>query len=168
MMKAPLKGDALAHLRHELRTPFNQLLGYTAILLEDAEQGGFSAVAPALTALEAGTKAYVQTAGAYAPGPLATLLIVAHASGVDPGAFGGVDLTTTLASTERVAAPAPPSAAPSPSPSPVATPVTTLPATGTTDALPLGALGAVLVGFGIAALLVSRLVSRRRVGQHGC
>ena len=139
-----------------------------AVLDLEAAGAGTTAVAPALTALEAGTKAYVQTAGAYAPGPLATLLIVAHASGVDPGAFGGVDLTTTLASTERVAAPAPPSAAPSPSPSPVATPVTTLPATGTTDALPLGALGAVLVGFGIAALLVSRLVSRRRVGQHGC
>jgi signal transduction histidine kinase len=60
MMKAPLKGDALAHLRHELRTPFNQLLGYTAILLEDAEQGGFSAVAPALTGIQAGGRALLE------------------------------------------------------------------------------------------------------------
>jgi LPXTG-motif cell wall-anchored protein len=96
--------------------------------------------------------------------------MVAHASGIDPGAFGGVDLTTTLASTERVAAPAPPAAAPTPSP--VATPVATLPATGTSDAIPLGAVGALLVGLGIAVLVIARrmnrLGTRRRVGQHGC
>jgi LPXTG-motif cell wall-anchored protein len=133
-----------------------------AVLDLEAAGAGTTAVAPALAALQAGTKAYVQTAGAYAPGPLATLLMVAHASGVDPGAFGGVDLTTTLASTERVAAPAPPAAAPSPSP--VATPVATLPATGANDPIPLGAAGTLLVGLGVTALLVSR----RRVGQHGC
>ncbi|MGA3201995.1 MAG: response regulator [Bryobacteraceae bacterium] len=59
-MKAPLKGDRLAHLRHELRTPFNQLLGYTAILLEDAEQGGFSVVTPALAGIEAGGRALLE------------------------------------------------------------------------------------------------------------
>ncbi|MGA3185985.1 MAG: response regulator [Bryobacteraceae bacterium] len=59
-MKAPLKGDALAHLRHELRTPFNQLLGYTAILLEDAEEGGFREVAPALTGIEAAGRALLE------------------------------------------------------------------------------------------------------------
>jgi len=141
-----------------------------AVLDLEAAGAGTTAVAPALAALQAGTKAYVQTAGAYAPGPLATLLIVAHASGVDPGAFGGVDLTTTLASTERVAAPAPPAAAPTRSP--VATPVATLPATGTSDTMPLSTLGALLVGLGIAALVISRLISgpgrRRQVGQHGC
>ena len=137
-----------------------------AVLDLEAAGAGTTAVAPALAALQAGTKAYVQAAGADAPGPLATLLMVAHASGIDPGAFGGVDLTTTLASTERVAAPAPPVAAPTASP--VATPVATLPATGTSDATPLGALGALLVGLGIAAVLMSRLGSRRRVGQHGC
>jgi LPXTG-motif cell wall-anchored protein len=135
-----------------------------AVLDLEAAGAGTPAVAPALTALEGGTKAYVETAGVFAPGPLATLLLVAHASGVDPGAFGGVDLTTTLASTERVAAPAPPSAAPSPSPSPVTTPVATLPATGSADAMPLGAVGTLLVCLGIAALFISR----RRVGQRGC
>jgi LPXTG-motif cell wall-anchored protein len=137
-----------------------------AVLDLEAAGAGTTAVTPALAALQAGTKAYVQTAGAYAPGPLATLLMVAHASGIDPGAFGGVDLTTTLASTERVAVPAPPVVAPTPSP--VASPVATLPATGTSDAMPLGALGALLVGLGIAAVLMSRRGSRRRVGQHGC
>lgn len=125
---------------------------------------GTTSLAPALTALQAGTKAYVQTSGAFAAGPLATLLLVAHASGIDPGAFGGVDLTTTLASTERVAAAARPSPPPSPSPSPVAI----LPATGTTDAIPLGALAALLVGLGTAAVLMSRPASRRRVGRYGC
>jgi LPXTG-motif cell wall-anchored protein len=148
-----------------------------AVLDLEAAGAGTTAVAPALTALEAGTKAYVQTAGAFAPGPLATLLLVAHASGIDPGGFGGVDLTTTLASTERVAATAvPPSAAPTPSPSPGTTPVATLPATGSTDAIPLGVIGMLLVGLGIAAVLASRLASRlvsrpgsrRRIGQHGC
>ena len=42
----------LAHLRHELRTPFNQILGYTTILLEDAKEGGFSAVTPALAGIQ--------------------------------------------------------------------------------------------------------------------
>ena len=137
-----------------------------AVLDLVAAGAGTTVVAPALAALQAGTKAYVQTAGAFVPGPLATLLLVAHASGIDPGAFGGVDLTTTLASTERVAAAAPPSSAPTPSP--VAPPVATLPATGSADALPLGALATLMVGLGIAALLVSRLGGRRRVGQHGC
>jgi two-component system, NtrC family, sensor kinase len=59
-MKARLKGDRLAHLRHELRTPFNQLLGYTAILLEDAERGGFSVVTPALAGIEAGGRALLE------------------------------------------------------------------------------------------------------------
>ncbi len=100
-----------------------------AVLDLEAAGAGTTAIAPALAALQAGAKAYVQTAGADAPGPLATLLMVAHASGIDPGAFGGVDLTIRLASTERVAAPAPPAAAPTA----IAgrTPVATLPATGT-------------------------------------
>jgi LPXTG-motif cell wall-anchored protein len=135
-----------------------------AVLDLEVAGAGTTAVAPALTALEAAAKTYVKTAGVNTPGPLATLLLLAHASGVDPGAFGGVDLTTTLASTERVAAAAPPAAAPTPSPSPVATPVATLPTTGASDPIPLGAVGTLLVGLGIAALLVSR----RRVAQHGC
>jgi LPXTG-motif cell wall-anchored protein len=134
-----------------------------AVLDLEAAGAGTTAVAPALAALEAAAKTYVKTAGVNTPGPLATLLLLAHASGVDPGAFGGVDLTTTLASTERVAAPAPPAAAPTPSPSPVTTPVATLPTTGASDPIPLGAVGTLLVGLGIAALLVSR----RRGAQHG-
>jgi LPXTG-motif cell wall-anchored protein len=133
-----------------------------AVLDLEAADAGTAAIAPALTALEAGTKAYVKTSGAFAPGPLATLLMVAHVTGVDPDAFGGVDLATALASTERVAAAAPPVAAPSRSP------VATLPTTGATDTMPLGAVGATLVGLGIVAVLMSRRGSRRRVGQHGC
>jgi len=64
-MKALLRGDALAHLRHELRTPFNQILGYTAMLLEDADRGGFRAATPALAGIQAGGQALldrIQTA----------------------------------------------------------------------------------------------------------
>ena len=39
---------ALTRLRHELRTPFNHILGYTAILLEDAGDGGFREALPVL------------------------------------------------------------------------------------------------------------------------
>ncbi len=137
-----------------------------AVLDLEAAGAGTTAVAPALTALEAAAKTYVQPSGAFAPGPLATLLLVAHASGVDPGSFGGVDLTTTLASTERVAAPAPPAATASPSPVATAapTPVATLPMTGSTDTMPLSAIATLLVCLGVAVLFISR----RRVGQHGC
>jgi two-component system NtrC family sensor kinase len=57
---APLQGEALAHLRHELRTPFNQLLGYTEILLEDAEKNGFGAVAPVLAGIQARGRALLE------------------------------------------------------------------------------------------------------------
>ncbi len=59
-MKSPIIGDALSHLRHELRTPLNHILGYTALLLEDAEAGGFGAVAPALTQIQAGGRALLE------------------------------------------------------------------------------------------------------------
>ena len=47
-MKGPLQARALTRLRHELRTPFNHILGYTAILLEDAGDGGFREAVPVL------------------------------------------------------------------------------------------------------------------------
>jgi CheY-like chemotaxis protein len=59
-MKATLKGTALARLRHELRTPFNQLLGYTAILLEDADQGGFREAVPAVTGIQTEGRALLE------------------------------------------------------------------------------------------------------------
>jgi signal transduction histidine kinase len=36
-MTPPLTGDTIKHLRHDLRTPINHILGYTEILLEDYE-----------------------------------------------------------------------------------------------------------------------------------
>jgi signal transduction histidine kinase len=53
-MKGPLHSEALAHLRHKLRTPLHQILGYTAILLGEAQEGGFSAATPALAGIQAG------------------------------------------------------------------------------------------------------------------
>ena len=40
--------DALAHLRHELRTPLNHIIGFSEMLLEEAEDTGASALVPAL------------------------------------------------------------------------------------------------------------------------
>jgi hypothetical protein len=133
-----------------------------AVLDLEAAGVGSASVAASLTALEANVKAYVQTAGAYVAGPLATLLLVAHASGIDPGAFGGLDLTTTLAATERVAPVAAPAPAPAPAPSPSNPTSVTLPMTGTNDLQPIGSLAAALVGLGLAALAVSR----RRTGER--
>ncbi len=56
-MKSPQQSEALAHLRHKLRTPLHQILGYTGILLGDAEKGGFSALTPILTEIQAGGRA---------------------------------------------------------------------------------------------------------------
>jgi hypothetical protein len=132
-----------------------------AVLDLEAAGAGTANVAAALTGLEANVKGYVATAGVYTPARLATLLLVAHASGVDPGSFGGVDLTTTLATTERTAPIAAP--APTPAPTPTTAPTTpTLPMTGATELEPAGSLAVVLVGLGLLALAVSR----GRLGQR--
>jgi hypothetical protein len=130
-----------------------------AVLDLEAAGAGSASVAASLTALEANVKAYVQTAGSYVPGPLATLLLIAQVSGINPGAFGGVDLTTTLATTERVAPIAAP--APAPAPAPTTAPATpTLPTTGASDVRPIGSVAALLVGLGVAAVAVSRRRTR--------
>jgi hypothetical protein len=135
-----------------------------AVLDLDAAGTGTASVTAALAALEAHAKAYVQTAGAYVAGPLATLLLVAHANGIDPGSFGGVDLTTTLATAERVAPIAAPAPKPSPAPSPSDPTSVTLPTTGATDVRPIGFVATVLVGLGLAALAVSRRRAEERRG----
>ncbi len=130
-----------------------------AVLDLEAAHAGSAAIAPALTALQADTKAYVKTAGAYAPGPLATLLMVAHATGVDPTAFGGVDLATALSSTERVASAAPPRRHPSPR--------NRSHCRTRRRCRSLG-VGALLVGLGDRRRAREPAGRRRRVGQHGC
>ncbi|MFO0876419.1 MAG: response regulator [Gemmataceae bacterium] len=45
-----------AELRHELRTPFNHLLGYTEMLLESAAEEGHTALVPGLQALHVAGK----------------------------------------------------------------------------------------------------------------
>ena len=52
-----VKGEALARWRHDLKTPLNQILGYSAMLLEDAENGGFGAFSPALAGIQTGGRA---------------------------------------------------------------------------------------------------------------
>ena len=53
-MTPPLTGDALKHLRHDLRTPINHILGYTEILLEDYEDAAGVRIAMALREIHAG------------------------------------------------------------------------------------------------------------------
>ena len=43
-----VSNDALAELRHDLRTPLNQIIGYSEILLETAEEQAHSAYLPDL------------------------------------------------------------------------------------------------------------------------
>jgi hypothetical protein len=118
-----------------------------AVLDLDAADAGSAAVALGLAALEANVNAYAQAAGVYTPGALGTLLLVAHATGTDPTAFGGVNLVSALAGTERTAAAVP---------VPTTSGAPTLPATGAAGLLPMGGAGLVLSGLGIAALVASR------------
>src|SRR5438874_1680129 len=56
-MSEPLTPDDLANLRHDLRTPFNHLLGYTEMLLEVAEEESLPDFLPGLQALHTESKA---------------------------------------------------------------------------------------------------------------
>jgi diguanylate cyclase (GGDEF)-like protein len=49
-----LKGESLAHLRHELRTPVNHILGYTELLIEDAGGRHLEAFLPAFQQIQSG------------------------------------------------------------------------------------------------------------------
>jgi signal transduction histidine kinase len=53
-MTPPFSGDAIKHLRHDLRTPINHILGYTEMLLEDYEGGGIDGAAQSLQEIHAG------------------------------------------------------------------------------------------------------------------
>src|SRR5665213_536820 len=45
--------DELSHLRHELRTPLNHIIGFSEMLLEEAEDTGASGLVPALRQVHA-------------------------------------------------------------------------------------------------------------------
>jgi len=49
--------DQLAHLRHELLNPINQILGLTEIQMEEAADHGFLDCVPALTEINTGGRA---------------------------------------------------------------------------------------------------------------
>jgi len=120
----------------------------SAVLDLEAAEVGRPAINAGLAALQANVLAYTKTAGVFTPGPLATLALVADATATDGANFGGVNLATALAATERTA----PVAAPAP-----ATPAApTLPATGGAGLLPLGLTGGALVALGLAAVAASR------------
>lgn len=46
----------LSHLRHDLRTPINQIIGYSELLMEEAEDAGHDAYAPDLTKIRNAAK----------------------------------------------------------------------------------------------------------------
>ena len=50
-MSGHLDGAQLSHLRHELRTPINHVIGYSEMLLEDIADDGPSGVHAKLTAI---------------------------------------------------------------------------------------------------------------------
>ena len=118
---------------------------------------GADAVNAGLAALQANAKTYATTGA----GAMGTLLLVARATGVSGADFGGVDLVTTLARTERLAALAPsPTASPAASAAPTASPAATLPMTGAKHAAPIAGVGAALILLGSLALLFSRRAHR--------
>jgi len=49
-----LKGESLAHLRHELRTPVNHILGYAELLIEDAAERHLEPFVPAFKQIQSG------------------------------------------------------------------------------------------------------------------
>ncbi len=120
-----------------------------AVLDLAAAGQGADAFNAGLAALQANAKSYAATGA----GASATLLLVAHATGVDPTNFGGLDLIAALTNSERAAAP---SSTPSATPTPVATPTATLPMTGARDVAATAGVGAALILLGGAVLFVSR------------
>jgi diguanylate cyclase (GGDEF)-like protein len=60
-----LKSESLAHLRHELRTPVNHILGYSELLIEDAGERHLEAFVPAFQQIQSGGRQlleFIQTA----------------------------------------------------------------------------------------------------------
>ena len=55
-MSAPPERTNLAHLRHDLRTPLNQILGYSELLLEETGDAGHTAYAPDLEIIRGAAK----------------------------------------------------------------------------------------------------------------
>ncbi len=49
-----LKGESLAHLRHELRTPVNHILGYSELLIEDADERRLGPFVPVFQKIQTG------------------------------------------------------------------------------------------------------------------
>ena len=49
-----LKSESFAHLRHELRTPVNHILGYVELLIEDASARNLEAFIPAFQEIQSG------------------------------------------------------------------------------------------------------------------
>lgn len=74
-----------------------------AVLALHAAGVGAASATAALQWLEANYAAYANVSGADVPGALAKLILVAHASGVDPRAFGAppTDLVSRLLATQR-------------------------------------------------------------------
>jgi len=52
-MKPLAMAETMAQLRHDLRTPLNQILGYTEMLLDDAGENGLGDMTTALQEIHA-------------------------------------------------------------------------------------------------------------------
>jgi diguanylate cyclase (GGDEF)-like protein len=58
--REPISTEALGDLRHKLKTSFNQILGYTEILLEELENSGFQEIAPVLGELHTNSRSLLE------------------------------------------------------------------------------------------------------------
>src|ERR1035438_6862342 len=56
-----LKSESLVHLRHELRTPVNHILGYSELLIEDASERHLEAFIPAFRQIHSGGRQLLES-----------------------------------------------------------------------------------------------------------
>jgi adenylate cyclase len=56
-----IKNESLAHLRHDLRTPVNHILGYSELLIEDASERHLEAFIPAFQRIQSGGRQLLES-----------------------------------------------------------------------------------------------------------
>jgi CheY-like chemotaxis protein len=85
--------DARRHLRHDLRTPLNQIVGYCELVKEEAEDAGDDRWGPALDAIDASARDLLEQVERVGEEDLATAATIR--SGPPPGAVVDVDASSS-------------------------------------------------------------------------
>jgi signal transduction histidine kinase len=97
-----LNNEALAHLRHELRTPVNHILGFAELLIGDANERNLSASIPNFEQIQQGGRQLlevIQTALSDQGGPVRDADLIALKSGLRETAAQVLETSSTLQQT---------------------------------------------------------------------